>query len=144
MAIDSLIKILQGSISPAVLISGFGLLLLTKTNRLGRTIDRVRQLKTQLDTVVPDKRDNIIRQTAILFKRSRILQVCITFNIGGIFAVSLTMLLLFLTFILALPLEGLIEASFFIGVSCLIISLVFFLADISLALQSLKVEMEQN
>ena len=35
---------LQVAIGPVILISGVGLLLLTMTNRLGRAIDRARQM----------------------------------------------------------------------------------------------------
>jgi hypothetical protein len=43
-AIDSFIKFLQSSISPIVLISGVGLILLSLSNRLGRTTDRSREI----------------------------------------------------------------------------------------------------
>ena len=41
---QNFIQFLQACITPVALISGVGLLLLTITNRLGRTIDRTRQL----------------------------------------------------------------------------------------------------
>jgi hypothetical protein len=43
------IDFLQACITPVALISGVGLLLLTITNRLGRTIDRTRQLVAELN-----------------------------------------------------------------------------------------------
>src|SRR5665647_2321311 len=42
--VHELIPVLQVAIGPVILISGVGLLLLTLTNRYGRTIDRSRQL----------------------------------------------------------------------------------------------------
>ena len=44
MNLAEIIPVLQVSIGPVILISGVGLLLLTMTNRLGRAIDRARQL----------------------------------------------------------------------------------------------------
>jgi hypothetical protein len=46
--LSELIPILQISIGPVILISGIGLLLLTISNRLGRTIDRARILQKEL------------------------------------------------------------------------------------------------
>ena len=43
------IKFLQACITPVAMISGVGLLLLTITNRLGRVVDRTRQLVADLD-----------------------------------------------------------------------------------------------
>jgi hypothetical protein len=42
--VHELIPVLQVAIGPVILISGVGLLLLTLTNRYGRTIDRSRQI----------------------------------------------------------------------------------------------------
>ena len=47
--IQNFTHFLQSCITPVALISGIGLLLLTITNRLGRTIDRTRQLVADLD-----------------------------------------------------------------------------------------------
>jgi hypothetical protein len=185
MDIDHLIKIMQASISPAVLISGFGLLLVSMTNRLGRTIDRVRQLNWQRPQVDVAKQDNVAQQMAILFRRGRILQFAITFNVWGIFAIILTILtrqfpapwgagyllkrkssrnqavsriqdsiliprllrrggsLLFLISIWGLQVGWLVETSFLISLACLILSLLFFLYDITLSLNSLSLEIKQ-
>jgi hypothetical protein len=47
--IDSFVKFFQFRISPIVLISGVGLLLLSLTNRLARTIDKSRMIVTELE-----------------------------------------------------------------------------------------------
>ena len=47
-SLEQIIPELRDAIGPVILISGVGLLLLTMTNRLGRTIDRARQLKAEL------------------------------------------------------------------------------------------------
>jgi hypothetical protein len=47
MQLKDLFPDLQIAIAPVILISGVGLLLLSMTNRLGRTIDRARQLVMQ-------------------------------------------------------------------------------------------------
>ena len=42
--LHEIVPVLQVATGPVILISGIGLLLLTMTNRLGRTIDRARIL----------------------------------------------------------------------------------------------------
>ena len=44
MLLKDLLPDLQAAVGPVILISGVGMLLLSMTNRLGRTIDRARQL----------------------------------------------------------------------------------------------------
>ena len=46
---ESFIKFLQSCISPIVLISGVGLILLSLNNRLARTIDKSRMIVTKLE-----------------------------------------------------------------------------------------------
>jgi len=46
--VSELIPVLQVAIGPVILVSGVGLLLLTLTNRYGRTIDRSRQPAREL------------------------------------------------------------------------------------------------
>ena len=79
--IQYLIQLLQSSISPIVLISGVGLLLLSQTNRLGRVIDRTRALIKEIETN-PDVKEKISVQVNILYKRARILR----FSISAIYS----------------------------------------------------------
>ena len=55
--LDQILPELRDAIGPVILISGVGLLLLTMTNRLGRAIDRSRQLKQELATRTGHERD---------------------------------------------------------------------------------------
>ena len=51
------LNFLQSCITPVALVSGIGLLLLTLTNRLGRTIDCSRNLVVELDNKAIKKRN---------------------------------------------------------------------------------------
>jgi CHASE3 domain sensor protein len=50
--LKELIPVLQVAIGPVILISGVSLLMLTLTNRYGRTIDRARQIVHELRELV--------------------------------------------------------------------------------------------
>ena len=72
----SLVEFFQSSISPLVLISGVGLILLSLTNRLARTIDRSRGLVSEIEkeTLSETEKENKRIQLRILVKRSYILK----------------------------------------------------------------------
>ena len=82
--IDSFVRFLQSCISPIALISGVGLILLSLTNRLARTIDKSRMIVNELDNgQVADENRKLI-ELKILFDRSKILRnsiVSISFSI---------------------------------------------------------------
>lgn len=143
MAIDNLIRIMQMSIAPCVLISGAGLLLLSMVNRLSRPIDRIRLLCKELKAA-PEKEQPVLKeQIAILFKRCVLLQVAIALATASIIGVSLLILILFSVFVFHLYLESTIEFFFSASLLCLILSLVFFLLDIRIALRSIKIEINR-
>jgi len=59
LSVSKLIPIQQIAIGPVILISGIGMLLLTKTNRLGQPIDRSQQLAWELKRH-PDDQEPIL------------------------------------------------------------------------------------
>ena len=137
---ETLILILQTSTVPVVLISGIGLLLLSMTNRLGRPIDRIRLMTPNLDTATSDDRKLIMDQIRILMKRARNLQRAILLATTSIFLVAMMIIGLFLDSLLLLNIEIVIAWLFAISMVCLIFSLVLFLWDISLSLNSIDIE----
>jgi hypothetical protein len=141
---DDLIKILQMSLSPVILISGVGLLLLCMTNRLGRTIDRIRVLCPHLKTSYKEELNQLKLQIAILEKRCRHLQKAIVLATLTIIGVSIIILSLFIMFILKINLIGFVETTFAFGLIALIISLLYFLADLALGLQSIRLEVDSH
>ena len=61
-SLEQIIPELRDAIGPVILISGVGLLLLTMTNRLGRAIDRARQLKAELPRRTEAEREQVQEQ----------------------------------------------------------------------------------
>lgn len=142
MTIDTLIKVLQASVAPVVLISGIGLLLLTMTNRLSRTIDRIRLLCDEFPRAIGEKQ-HLRSQIEILFRRCRLLQKAIAAATFSIMCVSVVILLLFLMYTLEINLTLDVQVLFTISLGALIVSLIYFLIDVRVTLNSLKIDMEQ-
>src|SRR4051794_25099430 len=89
--LQQLFPVLQLAVGPVILISGIGLLLLSMTNRFGRTVDRARVLAADLrSTTTDDDRTRCQRQIDILARRAGLLRRAITLaSISILFAALL-------------------------------------------------------
>lgn len=140
--ISQLIPVLQVAIGPVILISGIGLLLLTLTNRLGRAVDRSRQLRHELREVSEAHRHRLAPQVEILYRRARLLRLSIIMAGLSVLLVAILIIVVFLTVLMKLEV-GVAIALLFIGcMATLIVSLIAFIRDIQLSLQALKLELE--
>ncbi len=139
-SIAQLIPVLQTAIGPAILISGVGLLLLTMTNRLGRTIDRARLLARELATSETE-RAKISAQLQVLWSRARLIRLAIALASMSALAAAILIILLFFTALWQVETAWLIGAVFIVCMLCLIGSLVVFIHDVNRALAALKLEL---
>jgi len=133
--------VLQVAIGPVILISGVGLLLLTLTNRYGRTIDRSRQLMHELRECSEADRQRLDGQVAILYRRARLIRLSILLAGVSLLLVSLLIIVLFLTALWKLEVGLLINLLFVACMVSLSGCLVAFLRDINLSLVALKLEL---
>ena len=141
LSVAQLIPVLQTAIGPTILISGVGLLLLTMTNRLARTIDRTRTLAREVpDASEPDHTKNA-GQLRVLWRRARLIRLSIALaSLSALFA-AILIIVLFVTALLQMENVWLICALFIICLVCLIGSLIVFIHDINQALAALKFEL---
>jgi uncharacterized protein DUF2721 len=135
------IMVLQTAIGPVILISGVGLLLLTMTNRFGRTIDRARLLSAELANAGAEHRIKIITQLHVLWKRARLVRLSILLASISALAAALLVIVLFLVAGWGFQIGWLIGALFSVCMATLIGSLSIFLHDINLGLAALKLEL---
>ena len=136
-----LIPVLQVAIGPVILISGVGLLLLTLTNRYGRTIDRSRQLVRELRECPEADRKRLEGQVEILYRRARLIRLSILLAGVSVLLASVLIIVLFLTALCKLEIGWLISLLFIACMVALSGSLGAFLYDINLSLVALKLEL---
>src|ERR1043165_2754897 len=79
-SLSSLLPIIQLAISPVILISGMGALMLTLTNRMGRIVDRTRTLAGQVHASRGDPRRHLDGQLVIMGQRAKLIRRAVTFN----------------------------------------------------------------
>jgi hypothetical protein len=142
--LDELVPVLQIAVGPVILISGVGLLLLSLTNRFGRTVDRSRQLIHELRQAGESDRRALKGQIDVLYRRARMIQLSIIFGaISALFA-ALLIVTLFLTALLKWQ-STLVLTIFFVScLSMLIGSLFTFIVDMHWSLRALRLEMGQE
>jgi hypothetical protein len=140
--LEQIIPELRDAIGPVILISGVGLLLLTMTNRLGRAIDRARQLKNELSTCTGREREQALAQVAILYRRSTIIRVSIILAAASAALATLLMIALFVAALLQMHAGLLIGVLFMSCMASLFVSLVAFICDVNLSLRALRLELQ--
>ena len=138
--IAELIPTLQVAIGPVVLISGIGLLILSMTNRLGRVIDRGRNLARELAELPPEGQVRIEAQLHILVRRAEYLRRAITYASVSVLLAAFLIIALFITAVLRLEVAWLIGGLFIGSLAALILSLVAFLQDLNESLLAFKLD----
>jgi hypothetical protein len=136
-----LIPVLQVAIGPVILISGVGLLLLTLTNRYGRTIDRSRQLVREKRECTEADQHRLEGEVEILYRRARLIRLSILLSGVSVLLASLLIIVLFLTALWKLEVGLLISLLFIACMVSLSGSLVAFIRDINLSLGASKLEL---
>jgi multidrug efflux pump subunit AcrB len=139
--LEQIIPELRDAIGPVILISGVGLLLLTMTNRLGRAIDRARQLKAELPKRTESEREHLQAQVAIIYQRAKLIRFSITLAALSALLAAALVVTLFLTALLQWQNGWLVSVIFIVCMVSLIGSLVAFIRDINLSLRALKLEL---
>ena len=141
-SLEQIIPELRDAIGPVILISGVGLLLLTMTNRLGRAIDRARQLKAELSKRSAAEREQLQEQVAIIYQRAKLIRMSITLAALSALLAAGLVVTLFVTALLQWQNGWFASIIFIACMVSLIVSLVAFLRDINLSLHALKLELE--
>jgi H+/Cl- antiporter ClcA len=140
MTLSHASSILQLSVSPAIIISACGLLILSMSNRLGRAIDRARLLSRERAAGSDARKRNIDQQMKILIHRCGLIRSSI---LSCSICILLTAILILVLFVLtsAEVDAGLIVAVIFCAsIISLAVALVFFTQDVFLALKAMETE----
>ena len=138
--IESFVRFLQSSISPIVLISGVGLLLLSLSNRLGRTTDRSRDIVKELGEMRDKKgKKRKIVQLNILYRRSKILRISIVSIAFSILTSSLIIPILLIMNLFVVDLTTIGILLFMLSVLGMITSAILLFIDVTLSLKALQI-----
>jgi hypothetical protein len=142
----TLVDFFQSSISPLVLISGVGLILLSLTNRLARTIDRSRNLVEEIEkeNYNDKEKENKRIQLRILVKRSYILKYSIGSISFSILSSSLIIPILLIMNLFQVNLEAFGIIFFILSITGIVLSAIFLFIDVRLTLKALEFEVKDH
>lgn len=138
--VSDLVPVLQTAIGPVILISGVGLLVLSMTNRLGRIVDRSREIWRESQGCEDEQRDNLYLQLRLLRRRAALVQRSVTFAVSSIFLAVVLIVTLFVTALFRLEVAWLIAVVFVLCLASLIASLSAFIREINESLEVLDLE----
>jgi hypothetical protein len=140
--LQNLIPTLQVAVGPVILISGVGLLLLSMTNRLGRAIDRARQLKEiQRHGTEPDGA-RVRGQLETLWQRANLLKASIVWASTSVLLAALLIIFLFVGNLMHWDITVAIVILFCGCLAAVIVSLLYFVRDIVLSLHALRLDLD--
>ena len=131
----SVFQALQLAVSPVILISAYGLLLLSMTNRLGRAIDRARLLVHE-----GAAKDD---QIAIITRRAGWIRSAIVFTTLALIAAGLLVLVLFASIYLPFNIAPVVAVLFIGSLVSVVVGLGYFIADIYGSLHAMQAELQE-
>lgn len=139
---ETFVPVIEIAITPVILLSGVGALMITLTNRMGRVVDRTRALAGQMCTAAEQDRPHVQSQLGILWRRAKLVRLAVTF--AGL-SMLLSCALVMAIFIDATRNRYGLElvVLFVASIVCLILSLLAFLRDIWMSLWALQLEVQR-
>lgn len=141
--LSSLLPIIQLAITPVILISGMGALMITLTNRMARIVDRTRKVAEIIPAASPEDRKHLESQLDIMWRRALLIRRAVTFNGLSMLVSCLLVVTIFASAIFGWKLQVMILGLFGAGIFLLIASLVDFLRDIFVSLHALHLQVER-
>lgn len=142
MLLQNLIPTLQVAVGPVILISGVGLLLLSMTNRLGRAIDRARQLNDVKRHGTESDRARVKEQLETLWCRANLIKASIVWASTSVLLAALLIIFLFIGTLMHWEITIVLILLFCGCLAAVIVSLVYFVRDIFLSLHALRIDLD--
>ena len=142
--IDIFVNFLQACLSPIAMISGVGLILLSLTNRLARTIDKSRMIVDRIESGRQEKDLKKRMELRILFNRSKILRNSIVSISFSILTSSMMIPVLLIMKVFQIDLQFLGTFFFLLSALGIILSALFLFLDVRLTLRALEFEVEKH
>jgi hypothetical protein len=137
--ITAVAHVIQLSVAPVFLLSGIGAMLAVMTNRLGRVIDRARQLEGRLPSASPEDLKQFHGELGTLSRRAKMINNAITLCTATALLVCAVIAALFLGTFAHFDASVPVSVLFITAMLAFFAGLVWFLREIFLATASLRI-----
>lgn len=139
----SFLPVIQLAVTPVILLSGVGALMITLTNRMGRVVDRTRTLAKEMRQASGDERSHLENQLKIMWRRAKLVRVAVTCAGLSMLLSCLLVMAIFVDISVSRDLGLELVVVFVASVMFLIASLVAFLRDIYMSLWALSLDVDR-
>lgn len=137
--VTGIAQLISLAIGPVFLLAGIGSILNVMAARLGRVIDRARQLESEFAAGDDGDRPRMRDELRTLDRRMTVVQTAIGACTGSALFVSLVVAILFVAELADFAYARPIALLFIIAMALLIVGLVLFLWEVNLAMRSVRV-----
>ena len=140
---SSFLPVIQLAVTPVILLSGVGALMITLTNRMGRIVDRKRSLSGQVRGAAEPDRDHFNGQLGIMWRRAKLIRLAVTLAALSMLLSCLLVMVIFIDASIHREFGLEMVVIFAASIGCLIASLLAFLRDIWMSLWALGIEVHR-
>lgn len=138
--LESLGRTIQFAVAPVFLLTAIASLLVVMTNRLGRSIDRAREIEGRILRGELRRRAEIVKQLQLLDHRMALTHRAIEMCTAAGLLICLVIALLFVGELLTVEPRLIVAGGFVVAMVLLIAGMSLFLREIRVALRTVRVE----
>ena len=138
------LPVIQLAISPMILMTGVGGLMLTLTNRMARIVDRTRSLAEKVRGSAGPERTHLEMQLGIMWSRAKLIRQAVTLAGLSMLMACLLVVMVFIDASVQREFGLELVGTFLASILSLIAALVTFLRDIWLSPHALKLEVDRT
>ena len=139
---SSIAHIIQLAVAPVFLLAGIGGILNVVATRLSRVVDRVRTLESDVPTAEAAVRNQELKELAILDRRMGVCHFSIGLCTASALLICMVVMILFLGGLTGMDFAVPVSLLFIGATLCLTLSLLLFLAEITIATRFVRVSEE--
>ena len=133
---------IQLALAPVFVLVAIGNIMNILTTRLGRIVDRSRNLKTLHAATKDAQHDEVVVEMRIVDRRIQLIGRALFVLVSSGLGIGVTVGMVFIGEIFGLELRTLTASTFFLSISLLMLALVFLLMETRLVAQSLRLPPE--
>jgi hypothetical protein len=137
--VSAIARVIQLSVAPVFLLTGVGAMLGVMAARLARVIDRARLLEERLGGATPERERRSIDELKLLARRAGLIHRAVGLCTASALLVCAVIVVLFVGAFLKTDVSAMIGVLFVMAMLALFTGLVMFLAEIRLAIASMKI-----
>ncbi len=142
LAVTTIAQTIQLSLSPVFMLAGIGAVLNVLAGRLGRVIDRARDLESRHAGATKAERTRYQTELRLLDQRISIVNAALFLCVASAVTTCLVVALLFIAELTKLPIGTIVAVIFILAMALLIVGLALFIIEVRLSLRATRVRVE--